>query len=131
MEDDEIKVFEVKDQVVPRDVLVKQGTAAVTSLAGGVLLLIMAFGARFPILGIILSIAVLVIGIGALFSKDKSDKKPGLVLAAAGAMGMIIRFGIPILKPFAGFVLGLGGLALIAMGIWKGIKFIMGLKSRQ
>ena len=117
--------------VVPRDVLVKHGTSAVAYLAGGVFLMIMAYGTRFPILGIILSGIALVIGIGALASRDKEDKKPGLVLTVAGAMGMVIRFGIPLLKPFAGFVLGLGAIGLIAAGIWKGIKFILGLKSRQ
>jgi len=131
MEDYEIREVDSKNPIVPREVLVKQGTSAIASLAGGAFLLILAFGARFPILGIILSAAALIVGIGALFSKDRADKKPGLVLTGAGAMGMVIRFGIPLLKPFAGFVLGLGGIGLIAMGIWKGIKFLLGLKSRQ
>ena len=122
--------FEIKP-VVPREVLVKQGTSAVAYLAGGIFLLVLAFGARFPFLGVVLSLAALVIGIGALFSKAREDKKPGLVITAAGILGMVIRFGIPLLRPFAGFALGLGGLGLIAAGIWKGIQFLIGLKSRQ
>ena len=131
MEDNEQFPRGSANPIIPRDVLVKQGTSAVASFLGGIFLLILAFGSRFPIVGIILSIAALVIGIGALLSKDRADKKPGIVLTAAGVMGMIIRFGIPVLKPVAGFILGLGGFGLLAMGIWKGIKFLLGLKSRQ
>jgi len=117
-------------RIVPRDVLVKQGTSAVAYIAGGILLLIMTFGARFPILGIILSAAALVIGAGALFSKNREDKKPGLVILIAGVLGLIMRFGVPVLKPFAGFILGLGAFGLLGVGIGKGIKFLIGLKSR-
>ena len=117
--------------IVPRELLVKQGTSSIAYLAGGAFLMIMAFGARFPVLGIILSVIAFVIGIGAFMSKDREDKKPGFIFAAAGVMGMVIRFGIPILKPLAGFALGLGALGLFAAGIWKGVKFLLGLKSRQ
>ena len=119
--------------IVPREVLVKQGTSAIAYLSGGVFLMIMAFGTRFPVLGIILSVVAAAVGIGALFSRDSEDKKPGIVLAAAGALGMVMRFGGPfvLLKPIAGFALGLGALGLFAAGIWKGIKFLVGLKSRQ
>ena len=121
---------ETKD-LVPRDVLAKQGISAVMNLAGGVFLLVMTIGARFRIMGMVLSLGALVVGIGAIFSKDREDKKPGLFLAAAGVLGMVFQFGIPMLKPFAGFILGLGGFALLASGAWKGIKFLLGLKSRQ
>ena len=117
--------------IVPRDLLVKQGTSAIASLAGGIFLLILAFGAKFPILGIILSLIAVVIGVGAIVSRDREDKKPGMVIVAAGVMGMLIRFGPGMLRPFAGFFLGLGALGLFAMGIWKGIKFLRGLRSRQ
>jgi len=118
-------------RIVPRDVLVKQGTSAIVYVCGGIYLLLLAFGAKFPLLQIILSLTALVIGIGALFSKEREDKKPGLIILAAGIMGLVMRFGIPVLKPFAAFFLGLGGLGLLAAGIWKGIKFLLGLRSRQ
>ena len=122
--------FEIKP-VVPRDVLAKEGTSAITCLAGGVFLMLLSFGARFPILGIILSAIALVVGIGALGSKDREDKKPGLFLAGSGLLGLLIRFGIPVMKPFAAFILGFGGIALFGAGIIKGIKFLWGLKSRS
>lgn len=117
--------------ITPREVLVKLGTAAVAHLAGGALLFVMTMGARFRIPGIILSLGTLVLGAGALLSKDKEDRKPGMVITAAGVLGMLVQFGPSLLKPFAGFALGLGAIGLIASGIWKGIKFLRGLKSRQ
>ena len=117
--------------VVPRDVLVKQGISAVAYLAGGAFLLVMTIGARFRLLGLLLSFAALIIGVAAILSRDREDKKPGMVIAAAGVLGLLARFGIPILRPFAAFALGIGGLGLFAAGIWKGIRFLRGLKSRQ
>jgi len=117
--------------ITPRDVLVKLGTSAVVNLAGGALLFVMTMGARFRIPGMILSAGALVFGIVALLSKDKEDKKPGTVITAAGVLGMAVQFGPPMLRPFAVFALGLGAIGLIAAGIWKGIKYLRGLKSRQ
>ena len=118
-------------RIVPREVLVKQGIAAVVSLAGGVFLILMTVGARFGLLGIAVSVAALIIGIGALFSRDREDKKPGFIITAAGVLGLILRFGLPILKPFAATLLTIGALSLFASGIWKGIKFLIGLNSRR
>ena len=117
--------------ITPRDVLVKLGTSAIAHLAGGALFFVMAMGVRFRIPGIILSIGALVLGGGALLSKDREDKKPGLIIAGAGVLGMVIQFGIPILRPLAVFALGLGAIGLIASGIWKGIQYLRGLKTRQ
>ena len=125
MDDEKLRV------IVPRDVLVKQGISAITYLAGGVLLLVMTIGSRFRFMGIVLSLVALVIGVGALLSRDREDKKPGLVIAIAGILGMAMRFRVPLLQTIAGIVLGIGAFGLFAAGIWKGIRFLIGLKSRQ
>ena len=118
--------------VVPRKVLVKQGFSAVAYFVGGVFLMIMAVGSSHGLFGIILPVAALVIGIGALLSRDLEDKKPGLILTATGVMGMIVRFiRIPPLQAVAGTVLTIGAFGLLAAAIWNGIKFFRGLKSRQ
>jgi len=118
--------------VVPRDVLVKQGVSAAAYLAGGAFLLVMAIGAHHGLFGIILSVAALGIGVGALLSRDAEDKKPGLVFAAAGVLGMVMRFvRVPPLQAIAGTALTIGAFGLLAAGIWNGIKFLQGLKSRQ
>ena len=117
--------------IVPRELLVRQGTSAVIYFAGGLFLFIMAFGSRHPILGILLPAIALVAGTGALLSRNREDKRPGFVFTAAGVAGLLVRFGIPLLRPFAAFALGLGAIGLFAAGIWKGIKFLVGLKTRQ
>ena len=122
--------FEIKP-AVSREVLVRDGTSAVVYLVGGFSLMIIMLGVRFPFLGIILSGLAFCFGVGAFLSKSNEDKKPGLVMAAAGLLGLLVRFGPPFMKPFAAFGLGLGALGLFAAGIYKGIRFLIGLKSRQ
>jgi len=118
--------------IVSRDVLVKQGVSSLLCMGGGVFLFVMAFGAQHGLLGIVLSGAALLVGIGALLSKEVDSKKPGLLIAAAGLLGMIIRFvRVPPLQAMSGTVLTIGALGLLAAAVWKGIKFFRGLKTRQ
>jgi hypothetical protein len=81
--------------------------------------------------GIIAGAVVAVVGLGAFFSKDPQDRKPGLLITAAGLLGILAKAPIPPLRPFAGFALGIGAVGLLALGIWKGIQFLRGLKSRS
>jgi hypothetical protein len=111
----------------PTNVLAKQGVAAVGGIAGGALLLLM--GVLPPVVGIIAGAVVGIVGIGACLSKDPADKKPGAVTAAAGVLTILSR--LPFLGGLAGGLLGLGTIGLFAMGIWNGIKFFRGLKSRS
>ncbi|MDR2618400.1 MAG: hypothetical protein LBC62_05965 [Treponema sp.] len=112
--------------------LAKQGVAAAGGIAGGVLLLVMQIlGARFRLVGILLGLIVGGVGVSGLLSRDPEDKKPGLILTAAGALELVFQFGIPVLKPIAGTILGFAALGLLAAGIWKGIRFLKGLRSRQ
>ncbi|MDR2110761.1 MAG: hypothetical protein LBP32_05585 [Spirochaetaceae bacterium] len=108
-------------------VLAKQGLAAAGGIAGGVLFLIM--GALPPVAGIIAGVVVGVVGLGAFLSKDPADKKPGAVIAAAGVLAILSR--LPFLGKLAGGLLGLGTFGLFAMGVWNGVKFLRGLKSRS
>ena len=120
------------NSIVPRDTLVKQGVSAVATLAGGVFLLVMAIGSAHGLLGIILSAAALIIGVGALASRDVDAKKPGMIIAAAGVLALVARFiRIPPLQAVAGTVLTIGAFALLATAVWKGFKFFRGLKTRQ
>jgi hypothetical protein len=121
-----------KPDYISTGLLAKQGVSAVGYIAGGALaLLMLVLGARFRILGLVLGVLVGGVGVRGLLSKDREDKRPGMMLAAAGALELVSLFGISFTRPLAGFVLGAGALGLIAMGIWKGIKFLKGLKSRQ
>ncbi|AEF80404.1 hypothetical protein [Leadbettera azotonutricia] len=112
-------------------VLAKQGVSAIGNLVGGALLLVMQIlGGRFRLLGIVMGLAIGGFGVSGLLSKDPEDKKPGMILTAAGILELVFQFGIPILKPIAGTLLGITALGLLAMGIIKGVKFLKGLKSR-
>ena len=116
--------------VFTRDKLVRQGTSAIANLAGGAFLLIMTMGARFRFVGIALSAAALILGLTSLFSKEKTDKKAGLIITLAGIMGMVVQFGIPLLRPIASSLLIIGALGLFASGIWKGVKFLVDLHKK-
>lgn len=119
----------VPERPTPTNVLTKQGVAAVGGIAGGILLFIMR---ALPLpLGIIAGAVVALVGVGALFSKDPEDKKPGMIITLAGILAVLARAPIPVLRNFAGILLSIGAIGLLAMGIWKGLKFLKGLKSRS
>ena len=115
--------------VSPRNTLVKLGVSAITCLASGAYLMVMTIGARIWFLAIGLSVAALVVGASALLSDDRKDRKPGLIIIAVGVLGLLFQFGPPVIRPIVATVLGFGGLGLLAAGIVKGIKFLLGLKS--
>jgi hypothetical protein len=117
--------------LVPARTLEKQGVAAVTNLAAGIFLLILGpLGSRFPILGIVLGALAGIFGIAALLSRDREDRKAGAILTAGGILAIFSRAGAVFFRPLAGTLLSIGAFGLIARGLWNGVKFIRGLKSR-
>ncbi|MDR2784469.1 MAG: hypothetical protein LBB83_00990 [Treponema sp.] len=118
------------EEYTPTNVLAKRGVRAIGCLVGGAgLLLLAALGARFPIVGIAAGAVLGIIGIGAVASKDPDDHKPGLVVLAAGILSVLSR--VPIVRGFAGTLLGVGALGLLAAGIWNGIRFLREIKKRS
>jgi hypothetical protein len=111
--------------------LAKQGVAAIGMIAGGVFLFIMEALARFRVLGLVMGAAAGLVGITALLSKDPDDKKPGFIITAAGVLVILSKTGIPVLRSLAPTLLSIGAVGLLVMGIWKGIKFFKGLRSRS
>jgi hypothetical protein len=115
----------------PVRTLEKLGVAAVADIAGGVFLFILGIlGARFPPVGIILGGLSLIAGVLTVRSKDPADRKAGAVLAGGGGLAILSRAGAAFIRPLAGTLLSIGAVGLFVMGIWKGIKFLMGLRSR-
>jgi len=84
----------------------------------------MAMGARFRFFVVFVALAALIMGFRALRSGREEEKKPGIILIGAGFLGMVNLFGIIYLRAFAGFILGLGGLLMLASGIWKGLRYL-------
>ena len=112
-----------------RGKLTSLGFSAVSYFTSGAFLMVMTtIGARFKFVGIALSLAALIIGASALFSKEGEDKKPGLLIVVAGALGLVFHFGIPLLRPFAATILGFSSIGYLAAGICNGIRFLFGLK---
>ncbi|MDR1635878.1 MAG: hypothetical protein LBR93_00940 [Treponema sp.] len=115
----------------PARKLEKLGVAAIADIAGGVFLFVLGIlGARFPLLGIILGGLSVIAGIAAIRSRDPADRKAGAILAAGGGLAILSRVGAVFFQPLAGTLLSIGAFGLFAMGIWKGIRFLMGLRRR-
>ena len=126
------KDIQARESIVPRDALVKYGISAVACFAGGAFFLLMMTVGRHGFFGIILSAIALLVGLLSLFSKDADAKKPGLLITAAGVLGMILRFvRIPSLQAISATVLVIGALGFLAAGLWKGVQFLQGLKTRR
>ncbi|MDR2518678.1 MAG: hypothetical protein LBD13_04610 [Spirochaetaceae bacterium] len=110
--------------------LAKQGVAAAGSLIGGAFFL----GAGIlpaPVslaLGVIAALA----GIGAAFSRDKADKRIGPLVSIGGFLVLAAKLPAspPQVKSIAGTLLALGSLALLGIGVFKGVRFLHGLKQR-
>jgi len=81
-----------------------------------------------------LSGGLVIVGLGALFGKTKTDKVVGGVALVAGIAGLsVLLKAVPILGAIAGlssFAIGAGAVALLAFGGWNIFKFIKGLRSR-
>ncbi|GAB1481588.1 hypothetical protein MASR2M78_04030 [Treponema sp.] len=114
------------NDLVPTNVLAKQGVAAVGGLAGGLGLLIL--GALPSVFGIVAGVVIGLIGLGALSSKEPADKVAGGIAAAAGGLAVLSKIGF--LGGIASSLLGIATVGLLGLGAWNGFKFLKGLKSR-
>ena len=112
----------------PGNFLAKLGVSAIAYLGGGLFLMLMTIGARVRFLAIGLSVAAIAVGVSAILSRDREDRKPGFFIVAAGVLALVVQFGPPAVRPFAATILGFGGLGLLAAGISKGIQFLLGLR---
>ncbi len=114
--------------------LSKRGTRGVISAGAGVGLILVNSILHFPLLGGVISGALVLVGLAGLFGRSKTDKLAGGVALVAGAAGLstVLR-SVPILGAIAGFssfVIGAGAVALLGYGAWNIFKFIKGLRNR-
>jgi hypothetical protein len=112
---------------VPRSVVTKHAVAAIAGLAGGIALSV-ASALPSPV-SIGVGIAAGVLGFTAFRSRDNADRKGGAILAVAGVLTIASR--LPVLGTLASPLLTIGIVGLFASGIWNGVKFFKGLKSRM
>ena len=121
--------IEKRDEIPPATNLSKNGITAFFCTAGGVFLIVLQIVSRFRVLGLIVGAVVCAVGIGALMSKDPADRRPGAVITAAGVLAVLSK--VKPIAPVAGTLLSIGAVGLLALGIWNGIKFLIGLKKRS
>ena len=111
---------------VDRTEVTKNGVRGVLATGAGLGLMVFNSLLQMRFLGPVLGGALVVLGIIGLAGKGKSDKTTGTILIGAGGLGLASL----ILKGPTGFLLGLGGFALIGLGVYSLYKFAKGLKSR-
>lgn len=111
--------------------LSKLGITAIGYTASGIFLFLLQIFSRMRGIGLIIGAVVCIVGIVSLLSKDQADKKAGSFIAAAGALIILSKTGIPIVMAVSGTLLSIGMFGLLGLGIWNGIKFLIGLKKRS
>jgi hypothetical protein len=121
--------IEKRDNIPSASSLSKTGVRAVGYTAAGIFVLVLN---AFPNwLGLIAGGLVCLLGLGSLRSNDLTEKKAGIVIVTAGILTVLSKVGIPLIAPVSQVLLGIGIFSLLALGIWNGIKFIIGLKKRS
>jgi hypothetical protein len=115
------------NEPVSTGTVAKRGVFMVAGIAGSVVLTVL--GALPSVFGIAAGLLVLILGIGAFASKEPGDRIPGLACTASGILAILAR--LPFLGGIAKWLLGVGAFALLVLGIWNGITFFLGLKSRS
>jgi hypothetical protein len=111
--------------------LSKLGVSAVGFTAAGICLFIFNAVIQLPVVGIIIGGLVLLFGLAAFRSRDKADKRAGIIITTAGILAILSRIPINSLQGISGFLLGAGAFGLLAVGIINAIKFFKGLKQRS
>ncbi len=113
--------------LVPRNVLVKQGMKGVGGIVGGgALLLLSSLGG---VVGWIIGGVLTAVGLGISTSRD--DRVAGLITAGAGVLTLVSQLPVPLLGGIAGWLMGVGGVGLIVAGGYSLIKFFVNLSKRR
>ena len=121
--------IEKRNDVPSASKLSKLGITAVGYSAGGIFLFLLQIFSRWRGIGLVIGAVVCLFGIASFMSKDPADRKAGAVIMSAGVLVLLSR--IPLVAPLAATLLSIGAVGLFAMGIWNGIKFLIGLKKRS
>ena len=111
--------------VVPRNELTKQGMRGVGGVAGGVALLIVSALSGSIVGGLVIGGLVALVGL--IMTRDKADRKAGLVALGAGAL-TVVGLAIPPIGGLARILLTISGIGLIGAGVFSLIKFIRNLR---
>ena len=104
----------------------RYGVLMIGGIAGAIILLVLSALPGF--FAFVFGGLLLFFGFGILSSKNKKDALVGLACIIVGALTILSKFSF--LKHPAGWLLKAGAIALLALGIWNGIQFVLSLKNR-
>ena len=76
----------------------------------------------------IAGLLLLFFGYGIFRSKKSNDKLAGLVCLIAGALTILSK--LPFFNAPAGWLLNVCAIALLVLGVWNAIRFVLALKNR-
>ncbi|GMO52364.1 MAG: hypothetical protein Ta2G_10300 [Termitinemataceae bacterium] len=111
--------------------LSNRGVSAVLGIAGGVALFVLSIliTKLFAPLGMVLGVLITGLGISGIFSKSKQDRKPALFTTLVGAV-LFLSSGkvFPLISTFAGTILSVCSFASFGIGLYNGVRFLLGLK---
>ena len=114
------------NEIVPREQVSQQGVRAVGGLVGGIGLLVLT--ALPPLVGAVAGAALLLVGLSQ--TRSRQDRRPGWILAAAGAAAMVAGL-VPGIGGLGGTLLTLSGIGLLAAGGYNLYQFIRHLRRRM
>ncbi|MDR0383018.1 MAG: hypothetical protein LBH50_03430 [Spirochaetaceae bacterium] len=122
-------MLEKKNGVSSKE-LSKIGVSAILQFAGGAVLAVL--GVLPPLISAAAGVVLTALGLSGIASRDKEDKKIGGILAVSGAAAILARYGvISMLKAAGRMVLFTGAAALIGLGLFNIVRFVLGLKKRS
>ncbi|MEI6387473.1 MAG: hypothetical protein WCQ50_12605 [Spirochaetota bacterium] len=107
--------------------LSERGTRGFASAGAGIGLIGINALISIPVVGWAIGGGLAVLGLLGMGGKTKTDKTYGTISLVAGAAVLLAQLHIGPL----GFILGAGGLGLLAYGGWNIFKFARGMKDRS
>ena len=112
------------EEVYMSDDKSKYGVLMVVGFAGGIALFIL--NALPGFFAFIIGAALIFFGFGILKSKKSNNTLAGIVIIAAGVLTFLSI--IPFIRVLAGWILKVGAVALLVVGVWSGIVLVLNLR---
>ena len=113
--------------------LAKWATNAIFGIGVGIALFTASFFVSWLMqpAGLVIGGVLALLGFSGIFSRDSSDRKDGLFVLFAGVVLFGAAWGIGPIKNAASWLLSTGGVVSLALGVWNGLRFLLGMRKRR